>query len=284
MSTDKERERKRDTEYRRRQYRENPEYRKKRREYRRRYQVSHRAEINERRRRRWATDPDHRARLLARAAKTRRFYMLRQYGISPEEYDRILALQNGVCAICRKKPNRRLLYVDHCHRTGKVRGLLCMKCNSALGLYEDDPNLTEAATAYLRAALAGLTDYRSFKPRGKIMPSTDEQTETGKGCRLMRSAILLELQCQPGEASDGATDKLRLIARRLVDKAAEGDIQAIKEVLDRIDGKSVPGPDDAEQGPRQVSIRWKNPVASPAGSPADNSSPSTSGRGGSPAS
>jgi hypothetical protein len=57
---------------------------------------------------------------------------------------------------------------------------------------------------------------------------------------------------------------LRLIARKLVRKAAEGDIQAIKEVLDRIDGKTVPGPADAEQGPRQVSIRWKDAPSSSA--------------------
>ena len=264
MSTDQERARKRDNEHRRKRYAENPEYR----EYGRRYQASHRAQINERRRRRWATDPDHRARLLASQVKYRRTYVLRQHGITPEQYDLMLALQNGVCAICRKTPERGLLYVDHCHRTGKVRGLLCMKCNSALGLYEDDPNRTEAATAYLRAAHAGLTHDQSFEARGKIMPSTDEQIETGRPGRLMRSAILLELQCQAGEAGDGATDKLSLIARRLVDKAAEGDIQAIREVLDRIDGKTAPGPDNGEQGPREVSIRWKDADRSSAASPA----------------
>ena len=278
MSTEHERARKRENEYRRKRYAEDPEYRKRWLEACHRYQAAHKAEINARNRLRWATDPEHRARLLARTAKSRRIYVLRQYGISPEEYDRRLALQNGVCAICKKKPKRRLLFVDHCHRTGKVRGLLCMKCNSALGLYEDDPTLAEAATAYLRAF------YESFKPRGDVMPPIDEQTETGKAGRLMRKAILLELQCEPGEADDGATDKLRLIARKLVDKVAEGDIQAIKEVLDRIDGKSVPGAGDAEQGPQQVNIRWKNPASSSTASPAGNSPPSTSGASASPAS
>ena len=83
-------------------------------------------------------------------------------------------------------------------------------------------------------------------------------------------------------ADHHAIDKLRLIARRLVDKAAEGDIQAIKEVLDRIDGKSVPAPGDAERGPRQVSIRWKSPIPSSTASPAGNSPPSMSGRKASP--
>ncbi len=84
------------------------------------------------------------------------------------------------------------------------------------------------------------------------MSSTDEQNETGKASRLMRDAILLELQCGRGQADDHATDKLRLIARKLVGKAAEGDIQAIKEVLDRIDGKSVPG----RAMSRKVRGRW----------------------------
>ncbi len=103
------------------------------------------------------------------------------------------------------------------------------------------------------------------------MTSTDEQTETGKAGRLMREAILLELQCEPGEADDSGTDKLRLIARKLVDRAAEGDIQAIKEVLDRIDGKSVPGPGDAEQGPQQVNIQWKDATSASTPSPEGNS-------------
>jgi hypothetical protein len=70
------------------------------------------------------------------------------------------------------------------------------------------------------------------------------------------------LQCEPGETDDGAPDKLRMIARKLVDKAAEGDIQAIKEVLDRIEARRRRKAADAEQGPRQVSIRWKDPPSS----------------------
>jgi hypothetical protein len=111
----------------------------------------------------------------------------------------------------------------------------------------------------MQAAMDYLTRfYDSLKPRADVMTSTDEHTESGKAGRLMRQAILLELQRERGQADESATDMLRLIARKLVHKAAEGDIQAIKEVLDRIDGKSVPGPADAEQGPRQVTIRWKD--------------------------
>src|SRR5713226_675782 len=250
-------------ERRRKPHAQEEEHRKRKRDHSRAYHAAHRAEINERKRRRWATHSEARARALSEIHRANR--LRRQYGISLAQYELILARQNGACAICREK-SERTLCVDHCHETGTVRGLLCTKCNTALGLYEDDPNRTEAATAYLRAAHAGLTPYQTFEARGKIMPSTDEQTETGKGCRLMRSAILLELQCPPG-AGDSPPDKLRLVARKLVDKAADGDLQAIKEVLDRIDGRTVPGPGDAEPGPQQVSIRWKKPASPPPTSP-----------------
>src|ERR1700730_11302139 len=236
---------------RRKRYAEDPEYRERKLESNRRYHDAHKTEINERRRRKWANDPEYRAKCKAACAKNQRVNRLKRYGISWPEYQLRLALQDGACAICKKKP-KGLLCVDHCHVTGKVRGLLCKKCNSGLGFYDDDPKLTQGATDYLTAF------YKSLEPTGDVMTATDEQSETGRAGRLMREAILRELECEPGEAGDGETNKLRLIARRLVDKAAEGDMQAIKEVLDRIDGKSVRGPGDAEHGPRHVSIRWKD--------------------------
>ena len=162
--------------------------------------------------------------------------------MSWREYELRLARQNGACAICKKKPKRRFLCIDHCHKTGKVRGLLCTQCNAALGAFGDDPKFTQAATDYLTAF------YASLEPAGEVVTSTAQQTEAGEVGGLMREAILVELQCEPGAADDGAANKLRLIARKLVDKAAEGDIQAIKEVIDRIDGKSVAGAHDARQG------------------------------------
>jgi len=67
--------------------------------------------------------------------------------------------QGGLCAICKQpetgKHNRGSkeaaleLAVDHCHITGDVRQLLCHKCNKALGLFQDDPNILKAATEYL---------------------------------------------------------------------------------------------------------------------------------------
>lgn len=80
---------------------------------------------------------------------------LKKYGISPEEYDRLLAEQGGVCAICRKpetvaeKGVVRRLNVDHCHKTNRVRGLLCSRCNILLGYAKDLVGLLRAAAEYL---------------------------------------------------------------------------------------------------------------------------------------
>src|SRR5262245_45087543 len=69
------------------------------------------------------------------------------YGISLEDYERMLERQGGVCAICKKKSDETLC-VDHCHRTRKLRSLLCRKCNIGLGCFDDDPALLRAAAAY----------------------------------------------------------------------------------------------------------------------------------------
>jgi hypothetical protein len=66
----------------------------------------------------------------------RRGQLKRQYGLSPADYDALLAKQDGVCATCGK-PSKETLCVDHCHATGTIRGLLCRQCNFALGCFTD---------------------------------------------------------------------------------------------------------------------------------------------------
>lgn len=78
----------------------------------------------------------------------------RIYGITIDEYDQMLADQDGRCAICREPSswNRRegdVLPIDHDHATGKVRGLLCHPCNQALGLMRDNPGRLRAAADYI---------------------------------------------------------------------------------------------------------------------------------------
>ncbi len=76
----------------------------------------------------------------------------RNYGITLEQYEEMLAKQNGKCAICEaSSPSNRTKYfsVDHCHTTGKVRGLLCTKCNRGLGFFNDDDKRLSTAIKYL---------------------------------------------------------------------------------------------------------------------------------------
>jgi hypothetical protein len=70
-------------------------------------------------------------------------------GVSHEEYLDTLAAQDGHCALCPSRPRTRSLHVDHDHRTGKIRGLLCYRCNRALPHYLDAAWL-ERAAGYVR--------------------------------------------------------------------------------------------------------------------------------------
>lgn len=72
----------------------------------------------------------------------------RNYGISLVEYEEMLAKQGGRCAVCGVKSDKTL-HLDHNHKTGKVRGLLCHKCNSGLGSFNDDVELLIRAAEYL---------------------------------------------------------------------------------------------------------------------------------------
>ena len=74
-----------------------------------------------------------------------------KYGISLDEFERMVAQRNGRCDICQRPPGggrHKVLHVDHDHRTGKVRGLLCAACNFRLGFIEHE--LTEKSLDYLR--------------------------------------------------------------------------------------------------------------------------------------
>jgi hypothetical protein len=73
----------------------------------------------------------------------------RTYGISIEEYGILLKKQGGRCAICGKIPNGRDLCVDHDHKTGKIRGLLCHNCNTGIGQFQDNILLLQNTIKYL---------------------------------------------------------------------------------------------------------------------------------------
>lgn len=85
----------------------------------------------------------------------RRWMYKSKYGITVDQYEQMLAAQDGACAICRQQqtdPRKKRLAVDHCHETGTVRGLLCEKCNRGIGLLGDNLASLRAATIYLEEA------------------------------------------------------------------------------------------------------------------------------------
>jgi len=87
-----------------------------------------------------------------RSQPYRRDVQLRSlYGITQADYDGLLALQYGRCAICgTTKPGTRGTWrVDHDHQTGQVRGLLCDRCNLGIGYMQDDPDILIAAARYV---------------------------------------------------------------------------------------------------------------------------------------
>lgn len=98
----------------------------------------------------WRERPENRTRWLARMRAGR---LARDYGLTEVQYEEMLTAQGGVCAICRGScPTGRSLAVDHDHTTGAIRGLLCVRCNQGLGVYE---LIRETADEYLRCYGAG---------------------------------------------------------------------------------------------------------------------------------
>lgn len=80
-----------------------------------------------------------------------RKFLLKPYGLTPEQYERMLKEQHGLCAICSQPPaDGKVLHVDHDHGTNATRQLLCPSCNSALGLFQDSLEIVGKAAAYLR--------------------------------------------------------------------------------------------------------------------------------------
>jgi len=143
----------------------------KRREYNRRYRAAHKEEIVAKRReyvaehkdevRAWqkAYKSEHRKELLAKqkayrdSHKDQRY--VSKYGLTFGDVERLVAFQGGRCAICGEKAR---LVVDHCHTSGRVRGLLCRRCNVALGGFGDDVGLLRRAVQYLSALPSNLAN------------------------------------------------------------------------------------------------------------------------------
>lgn len=105
----------------------------------------------------WRANPKNKARIKSSIKRYRmrspdvqkNGHLKRKYGITISVYKELFQNQGGLCAICKKPENNKDLAVDHCHKTKKVRGLLCFKCNASLGKFEDSIELLQNAISYL---------------------------------------------------------------------------------------------------------------------------------------
>ena len=87
------------------------------------------------------------------AAYFRNHHLIKTYGITQDEYEQMLKNQNHSCAICginEKYVSNKRFHVDHDHDTGEIRGLLCSKCNQAIGLLQDSSDFCNSAAEYLK--------------------------------------------------------------------------------------------------------------------------------------
>lgn len=120
-----------------------------------------RAKYNEIRRQKYKESAEFRAEAKS-AAKAwqdgnplkRKSQRLKQYGLTLQEFNALMESQSGACAICGHSDTSTPNFfpvVDHCHSSGKVRGLLCMACNMGLGKFKDDPARLLSAVSYLKS-------------------------------------------------------------------------------------------------------------------------------------
>jgi len=122
------------------------------------------AEKNKKRREKYSSDVEYRKKM-QNCAKNQRIKnpltrfkneLIKKYGITIDIYSQMLENQNNKCAICKSESSNTKLtnrfYVDHDHKTGKVRGLLCNNCNFALGHFSDNITILENAIKYLKGS------------------------------------------------------------------------------------------------------------------------------------
>lgn len=171
--------------------------------------------------------------------------------------------QGGKCAVCRKPPRPgKKLCVDHNHKTGAVRGLLCKRCNTALGFFYDEPLLMELAADYLRGTVQDVFgrelhtkfDVRnsdsvnnSNNPKGLKMAKTEKTTKTTKTAPKKSAPAAMKLgewlhksarARNPVSADDlnGLREKVKASAsdksaREIIAKVTNGEL-----ILKRYDG------------------------------------------------
>jgi hypothetical protein len=121
---------------------ENPGYKTRQAENTRRWIADHPAAVA-------AIKARRAAKLKADPLYRRELCLVKKYGMTLADYDRLLESQVGGCALCGRKPGRTPLHVDHDHTTGRIRGILCHQCNWYLGVIEQDRTILWRIMEYL---------------------------------------------------------------------------------------------------------------------------------------
>ena len=85
-----------------------------------------------------------------RKPSERKYHLKTKYGITDLEYKEMYDKQNGNCLLCNKNVEYKKLHIDHCHKSGRIRGLLCSNCNLALGNFKDNIEVLKKAIEYLK--------------------------------------------------------------------------------------------------------------------------------------
>ncbi len=120
---------------------------------------------------------------------TRKARLKKKYGITLEQHEVMYVSQDGRCLVCLYAVPYSEIYTDHCHKTGKVRGLLCRKCNFMLGNAMDDPTVLKRAAKYLRGWAKDCEEAEDIK-------------EANKALKRGKFGIFDEIKGEPGPELD----------------------------------------------------------------------------------
>jgi dCMP deaminase len=126
--------------------------------------------------------------------KNRAWRLKRYYNLTPQDYDQILQLQDGVCAICRITKHGdggKKLVVDHDHSNNQIRGLLCDNCNRAIGALRDNPKILQTASIYLLRSSSHDSWERYFLNLAAVVASKSKDISVQVGAVLVKDKTII---------------------------------------------------------------------------------------------
>lgn len=114
-----------------------------------------------------------------------------QYGITETDYNTLFDKQGGVCAICKQPETQGTLPIDHNHKTGKIRGLLCHKCNRAIGSLQENYSILRSASAYLMKHESNRTWDSYFIEFARLASTRSKDPSSQVGAIIVKDNLIL---------------------------------------------------------------------------------------------